>query len=155
MMDSRDPAPRRHAGCPLCDSEGGRVLVRGAELRIVLVEDAEHPGYLRVIWNDHVAEMSDLAPAQRERLMARVWEAEGALREVFRPDKMNLASLGNQVPHLHWHVIARFVDDAHYPQPVWGARQREPDKQGLAQRRALVPSLAERIARISARFLDR
>jgi diadenosine tetraphosphate (Ap4A) HIT family hydrolase len=42
-----------------------------------------------------------------------------------QPDKINLASLGNVVPHLHWHVIPRFVDDPHFPNPVWGVKVRE------------------------------
>jgi diadenosine tetraphosphate (Ap4A) HIT family hydrolase len=53
-----------------------------------------------------------------------VFAAEAALREVMAPDKINLASLGNVVPHLHWHVIPRFADDPHFPNPVWSARQR-------------------------------
>ena len=47
------------------------------------------------------------------------------LRTVLAPDKINLASLGNVVPHLHWHVIPRFADDAHFPAPVWAARARD------------------------------
>jgi diadenosine tetraphosphate (Ap4A) HIT family hydrolase len=47
------------------------------------------------------------------------------LRAQLAPLKMNLASLGNQTPHLHWHVIPRFADDSHFPQSVWGTRQRD------------------------------
>jgi len=47
------------------------------------------------------------------------------LRDTLQPDKINLASLGNQVPHLHWHVIPRFADDAHFPDPIWAAARRE------------------------------
>jgi diadenosine tetraphosphate (Ap4A) HIT family hydrolase len=46
------------------------------------------------------------------------------LRRLLQPTKVNLASLGNQVPHLHWHVIPRFADDAHFPDPVWAPRRR-------------------------------
>ncbi|MEI4902545.1 HIT domain-containing protein, partial [Klebsiella pneumoniae] len=48
-----------------------------------------------------------------------------ALRSLYSPDKVNLASLGNVVPHLHWHVIARFRDDAHFPDPIWSVPRRE------------------------------
>jgi diadenosine tetraphosphate (Ap4A) HIT family hydrolase len=58
-------------------------------------------------------------------LMRVVFAAEAALREVMQPDKVNLASLGNVVPHLHWHVIPRFADDPHFPNPVWGERKRD------------------------------
>ena len=78
-----------------------------------------------MILNAHVKEMSDLPPADRMALMQVVWAAEAALVEVMQPDKINLASLGNVVPHLHWHVIPRFADDPHFPNPVWGARLRD------------------------------
>ena len=57
--------------------------------------------------------------------MRVVFAAEAALLEVMAPDKVNLASLGNVVPHLHWHVIPRFADDPHFPNPVWGIRLRD------------------------------
>jgi len=47
-----------------------------------------------------------------------------ALRALLQPDKVNLAALGNQVPHLHWHVIPRFADDTHFPDPVWATPRR-------------------------------
>jgi len=111
-------------GCELCSQDGGTVLHRDHELRIVLVDDADHPGFCRVIWNAHVKEMTDLPPNARARLMRAVFATETAVRGVCAPLKINLASLGNAVPHLHWHVIPRHADDAHFPQPVWGVRQR-------------------------------
>jgi len=68
--------------------------------------------------------MSDLTEPERQHLMAVVFSLEETLRMVLRPDKINLASLGNQVPHLHWHVIPRFTQDAHFPDPVWSERKR-------------------------------
>lgn len=133
------------ADCPLCRDDGGRLVVRNELLRVVLVDDADYPGFVRVIVNAHVKEMTDLDPATLARLMAAVYAVEDALRAVLAPDKVNLASLGNVVPHLHWHVIPRFADDAHFPQPIWGARQRDPDAQKLAARRALLPKLAAEI----------
>ncbi len=111
--------------CPLCDGAGGEVLWQDDFCRVVLVGDTpDYPGFCRVILNAHQAEMTDLDPAGRARLMDVVWQVESALREVMRPDKINLASLGNVVPHLHWHVIPRFADDPHFPNAVWGAQQR-------------------------------
>jgi diadenosine tetraphosphate (Ap4A) HIT family hydrolase len=98
-----------------------------------------------VVWNAHVREMSDLPETDRGRLGAAVHAVESALREVLTPDKINLASLGNQVPHLHWHVIARFADDAHFPQPIWAARQRDPSAARLMICRQALPSLTARI----------
>jgi diadenosine tetraphosphate (Ap4A) HIT family hydrolase len=77
-----------------------------------------------VILNAHVKEMTDLSLDDRQALLQVVLATESALREVMAPDKVNLASLGNVVPHLHWHVIPRFADDPHFPNPVGGAKQR-------------------------------
>jgi diadenosine tetraphosphate (Ap4A) HIT family hydrolase len=112
------------AGCVLCVSPGGEVLWDDGFARVVLAGDADHPGFCRVILNAHCKEMSDLAQPQRARLMELVFGVEAILRELLAPQKINLASLGNAVPHLHWHVIPRFADDPHYPNPVWGAQVR-------------------------------
>ena len=56
--------------------------------------------------------------------MRVVYAAEQALREMMQPAKINLASFGNMVAHLHWHVIARFADDKHFPDSVWSAAKR-------------------------------
>ena len=108
--------------CELCDSDGGAVLWRDELCRVVRPAVEGYPGFLRVIVNRHVKEMTDLA--ERERLMRVVFGCESALRALFRPDKVNLASLGNVVPHLHWHVIARFTDDAHFPDAIWANPRR-------------------------------
>jgi diadenosine tetraphosphate (Ap4A) HIT family hydrolase len=131
--------------CELCANDGGDLLWRDPSCRVVLVEEAGYPGYCRVIWQRHVAEMTDLDPAQRSQLMRVVCEVEAGLRDWLRPDKVNLASLGNVVPHLHWHVIPRFRDDPHFPNPIWGARQRQPaarDSDLAAGRRLLAARLA-------------
>jgi len=110
-------------GCVFCDGDGGRRLWRDARCRVVLT-DEPFAGFCRVIWNAHAREMTDLAAPDRAHLMDVVFAVEAALRARLRPTKMNLAALGNVTPHLHWHVIPRFGDDSHFPQPVWGARQR-------------------------------
>jgi len=112
------------ASCELCDSAGGETLWQDALCRVVLVEDRDYPGFCRVILNRHVGEMTDLDAATRQKLMRVVFAAEQALRELMQPTKINLASLGNMVAHLHWHVIARFADDKHFPGSVWGEARR-------------------------------
>jgi diadenosine tetraphosphate (Ap4A) HIT family hydrolase len=111
--------------CELCDTPGGVLLWQDARCRVIRVDEAGYPGFCRVIWNAHVKEMSDLDAADRAHCMAVVFGVEQALRGLMCPDKINLASLGNMVAHVHWHVIPRFSDDPHFPQPVWGTRQRE------------------------------
>lgn len=110
--------------CELCHQDGGELLYRDDKLRVILVADADYPAFCRVIWHAHVKEMTDLSAPDRAHIMDTVWRTEQALREVLNPDKINLASFGNMVPHLHWHVIPRFADDKHFPQPVWGNAQR-------------------------------
>lgn len=131
------------ARCVFCATDGGAVVHRDARCRVVLA-DEPFAGFCRVIWNEHVREMTDLAIADRTHCLDVVFAVEAALRALLAPDKMNVASFGNLVPHVHWHVIPRFADDSHFPQPVWGPRQRD------AAPRALPPgfaaSLSERIA---------
>lgn len=111
--------------CPLCDAPSEHVLWQDERCRVIRIEDDDYGGFCRVVWQQHVAEMSDLATPDRQHLMHVVFATESALRELMQPEKINLASLGNLVPHLHWHVIARFPDDRHFPQPVWGQPQRQ------------------------------
>ena len=110
--------------CELCDQPGGTVFWRDERCRAVRVEEPGYPGFCRVIWNAHVAEMTDLAQDDLAHFMRIVFALEAALRAQLKPDKINLASLGNMTPHLHWHVIPRFRDDAHFPNPIWGAALR-------------------------------
>ena len=94
--------------------------------------------------------MTDLPPASRSAMMQMVMKVESALRETLNPDKINLASLGNMTPHLHWHVIPRFDDDAHFPSPVWAAQQRQPGAGALAARLAALPALRAALARATS-----
>ena len=119
---SHDPTA---ASCVLCLQPGGEVVWDDGFARVVLVGDADHPGFCRVILNTHEKEMTGLQDAQRARLMEVVFVVEQTLRELLAPDKINLASLGNVVPHLHWHVIPRFADDPQFPNSVWSTRVRE------------------------------
>lgn len=116
---------------------------------MVLVDDPHYPGFCRVILNRHIAEMTDLNENERQRLMKIVFVVEAAVREALRPDKINLASLGNMTPHLHWHVIPRFADDRHFPNPIWGEAKREkpvnpPDISILKQKILLLLSCSQK-----------
>lgn len=132
--------------CELCELKAPTVY-RDDKLSVIIVDEAAYPGFCRVIWNDHVKEMSDLSHDDRLRINEAVYQVELALVGVMKPLKVNLASLGNMVPHLHWHVIPRFEDDAQFPSPVWAPAVRTTDELVLAARRALLPQLADDIAR--------
>lgn len=133
--------------CPLCREPGGELLWQDELCRLVLVAEADYPGYCRIVWNRHVAEMTDLGAFERRHLMSVVFAAETALRATARTDKVNLASLGNVVPHLHWHVVPRWRDDRHFPNAVWGPPMREAGRRTVAAgsmlREAFVRALAE------------
>ena len=130
--------------CLLCEEEGGIVLWRDDFCRIVRIPGADYPGLCRVVLNRHAREMTDLADEERGQLMRAVFATESALRGLFQPDKMNLASFGNQVPHLHWHVIPRAVDDPHFPDPSWGpARRPSPAGRPDVSDAAIAAKLAE------------
>lgn len=119
--------------CDLCGEAGGTILWSNLACRVVLVPDPDYPGFCRVILNRHLREMTDLDAVERIRLMEVVFAVETALRKRLSPDKMNVASLGNQSPHVHWHVIPRWADDRHFPGPIWAAPRREPPPRPLPE----------------------
>ena len=136
----------RDQDCELCALEAPTVW-SSDKLAVIIVDDANYPGFCRVIWRDHVREMSDLAREDRLLLNETVFHVEQAVRETMAPTKMNVASLGNVVPHLHWHVIPRYADDAHFPAPVWAQAVRATAAAVLEERRALLPQLKQAIER--------
>lgn len=108
-----------------------------------LMNDATYPWLLLVPRREGMAEIIDLPPPDRLRLMEEVGEVSTALRDITSCDKLNVAALGNMVRQLHVHVIARFTGDPAWPGPVWGkapAKPYEPEA---------LKALAERLA---ARF---
>jgi diadenosine tetraphosphate (Ap4A) HIT family hydrolase len=111
--------------CVLCTQPGGTTIWEDGFARVVLVGDADHPGFCRVILNAHETEMTNLSDVDAMRFMRLVFGVERSLRALLTPEKINLASLGNMVPHLHWHVIPRFADDPHFPNTVWSSRGRD------------------------------
>ena len=105
--------------CPLCTPDPNGLLWQDDRLRIIRVDDPLYPGFLRVIWHQHVAEMTDMDALCRLHLMRTVFQVERLQRAVLQPAKINLASLGNQVPHMHWHLIPRWRDDPCFPDAIW------------------------------------
>lgn len=139
------------AGCELCavrQSTAWRQVASTDRLSVVRVLDAPaFPAFYRVVWAAHVAEWTDLGTADRLHCLEAVGVVESALRAVLAPRKINLASLGNMVPHLHWHVIARYEWDTHFPQPIWGAPQRALDEARLAPVRAALDEVDLQVRR--------
>jgi diadenosine tetraphosphate (Ap4A) HIT family hydrolase len=110
--------------CEFCGPPAGDVIWSNATCRVVVVDDMRFPGFSRVILTRHATEMADLDATERAALMRVVFALERAVRDVCKPDKLNLASLGNVTAHVHWHVIPRWRDDSHFPDPIWGPPRR-------------------------------
>jgi len=138
--------------CPLCSSDGGQLVWRDDRLRVILPDEPDYPGFTRVVWHAHVAEMTDLPAADREALMRAVWAVEATQREALAPDKVNLASLGNMVAHLHWHVVPRWRDDRNFPGSVWGPAATGRGEAVGARRRAVRQRLPAYLALLRARL---
>ena len=132
--------------CPLCVQDGGTLVWRGEKLRVIRADEPGFPAFYRVVWNAHVAEFSDLNAADRAHCMDVVVQVEQSLRAHLQPTKINLAALGNMVAHLHWHVVARFGWDSHFPAPVWAAavRERVAGKEDAV--RVLLPAVEAQLA---------
>ncbi len=138
--------------CPLCADAGGALVFQAEKFRVIRADEAGFPAFYRVVWTAHVAEFSDLGADDRGLCMAAVTAVEQALREHLQPTKINLAALGNLVPHLHWHVIARFDWDSHFPGAVWGEPKRTSDRALEELVRGKLPrveqGMAARLARL-------
>jgi len=137
--------PSRVAGCPLCEDAGGRLVHEAAKFRVICAAEQGFPAFYRLVWREHVREFTDLSREDRAACMEAVSVIEQCLREALAPTKINLATLGNVVPHLHWHVIARFDWDSHFPGPVWAAAQRERAPAREAEVEAKRPALEQRM----------
>jgi diadenosine tetraphosphate (Ap4A) HIT family hydrolase len=124
-------------GCDLCASAGGVLLWHDRDWRVNPVADHAQPPFYRVVCQRHVRLFSQRDTAQRQRCLELVARGSLGLRDRLAPTKINLAALGNMVPHLHWHVIARFDWDSHFPNPVWGAKLR--DASPAASERLAIP----------------
>lgn len=97
---------------PLCDLQ--------------LMDDANHPWLILVPRVENAVEWIDLDEAQQLELAREISRASRVLQAVFQPHKLNVAALGNMVPQLHVHVIARFHEDIAWPRPVWGMATAQP-----------------------------
>ena len=101
--------------------------------RILLMNDRAYPWLILVPERAGLKDLHDLDPADREGIMGEIAKASRALQRLHNPDKINVAALGNVVPQLHIHIIARFTTDPAWPRPVWGVRPPEPYEPAAAR----------------------
>lgn len=97
------------------------VFIDNLELcQLLLMNDKSYPWLVMVPRRTDIREIHDLSPDDQQTLMGEVTKVSRAVQQLFKADKMNVAALGNMVPQLHIHVIARFESDAAWPGPIWG-----------------------------------
>ena len=94
--------------------------------RMLLMNDSRYPWLILVPARADMTEIHRLDPADQVQLMTEITRASRALETLHRPDKINVAALGNMVPQLHIHVVARFRTDDAWPGPIWGAHPPRP-----------------------------
>ena len=116
--------------------------------RALLMDDATWPWLILVPALDGLKDLHDLPEREDTQLMSEIRQASRALDALHMPDKINVAALGNQVPQLHVHVIARHVDDAAWPGPVWGKAPRVPYEDDA--RDAAIAGLRQALADIAS-----
>ncbi|MFV9474778.1 HIT family protein [Advenella sp. RU8] len=106
--------------CVLCRASNESLIWQNEQVRVINANEPDYPCYTRIIWQQHVKEMTDLPAADQIAFMRYVFCVESIQRHLLSPDKINLAQFGNMVPHLHWHIIPRFRQDRHFPGSTWG-----------------------------------
>ena len=136
--------------CVLCNPNNEDIIYTNAVLRVVSVADVNYPGFIRIISNRHVVEMHQLDHTDAMYLFTIMLKIETTMRNILHSTKINIASLGNVVPHLHWHMIPRYSNDKHYPNSIWGEvtnTQYIPEPKILASQMQLIDQLKYLLAR--------
>ena len=101
---------------------------------LLLLDDTNYPWFILVPMREQVTEIHQLTENDQQQLLKESMNFSRCLEDVFQPDKLNIAALGNVVPQLHIHHIARYKNDACWPAPVWGAVKAIPyDEDRLAE----------------------
>lgn len=143
-------AHRNCMKCELCTTQHPHEIWRDDLLYVIDASDDALPCFIRVISTQHKAEMTDLPQQDRAYIFNVLMLIEKSIREIVCPDKINLASLGNMVPHVHWHIIARWKDDAFFPDSIWSERHREMPLENFEHRK----SAADQLLKILPKRLD-
>lgn len=111
-------------------------VARLALCRVLLMRDRRFPWLILVPERDGIREIHELSTADRAVLIEEIARAGEVLEKLFHPDKVNVGALGNVVPQLHVHVVARFAADPAWPGPVWGSGAAEAyPESGIAELR--------------------
>ena len=118
-------------GCPFCSARVAENMRRSkvatlAVSTLYLRKIQTYRGYGILVFDPrHATRLSELTREEREALWNDVCRSQSAIERVTKPDHMNIATLGNQVPHLHWHIIPRYMNDCRWGGPIWTTNQEE------------------------------
>ena len=100
------------------------LLIYKNDLIKIEIENAEIP-WLKIFTIEDIKEFSQCNNKTKQEIFKYLDIIEKEMLDYFKPDKINIASFGNYVPHVHFHVMARFKEDSYFPEPMWGKKQRE------------------------------
>ena len=99
------------------------IIYENENIRIE-VEPSEIP-WLKIFTQNPYKEMSEVPGFIKFKIYDLLDTIESEMLDYYHPKKINIASFGNYVPHVHWHIMARFEEDSYFPEPMWGTKQRE------------------------------
>ena len=98
-------------------------IYQNQHIRIEL-EESEIP-WLKIFAQQNCKEMTDCNAETKKQIWLLLDLIETEMLKYFQPDKINIASFANYVPHVHWHIMARFKEDSYFPESMWGTKQRQ------------------------------
>ena len=99
------------------------LLYENERIRIE-TEESEIP-WLKIFTQHPYKEMSEVPSHIKQEIYSLLDSIEKEMLSYYQPKKINIASFGNYLPHVHWHIMARFEEDSYFPEPMWGEKQRE------------------------------
>jgi len=122
-------------------------MIYSHSLVYIDLHESEIP-WLKIFTQSPKKEFSECSREEKEIIWEMLDIIETEMLEYFKPDKINIASFGNMLPHVHWHVMARFKNDSYFPEPMWGSKQRE----GFELTTPMEPFTEKLKKRLHARF---
>ena len=128
MSEDRWNELKTGIACPFCSSrpDGWSTIAMLAVSTLYLRKTQTYRGYAILVFDPrHATRLSELTDEERKAFWLDVCRSQSAIERVTKPDHMNIATLGNQVPHLHWHIIPRYMNDSRWGGPIWTTAQEE------------------------------
>jgi diadenosine tetraphosphate (Ap4A) HIT family hydrolase len=106
--------------CIFCNNSNEELVIKNDIYKVIKVFNQDYPIYFQLVINQHIKELSDLPYQDALKVFDTIYLLDKLICEIYNVDKVNIASFGNIIPHLHWHIIGRYKHDKHFPNPIWG-----------------------------------